>query len=351
MNNNDIDPRTLELGKLSDQALRRFAISTANGAMEKSAADTTSEFIRRRVYEDSFAPGIIKYTEYTTDNLTTLYGAQRHSLVVMGEMETAQQRPTTISIDDSADATTVADVDQYLLEFSTNTSPTWELSTLKLLPLKTNVRELITDRAMRDLSCVKDYSLIKAVNDLVGLPNTDNPETGLKQNIVVANGLSRENLQGLSTLFSSGARMLPEGINLINSNTFGQVTTADRNTMGGDLAQKVYLEGVGAFKTENIWGMDFLITRKNDLVPDGVVYKFTAADYLGRAGYLQQPQMYVEKKKNILTFSIEEIVGVSIVNIAGIQKVKFAAYNTTTDQPYIGMELVNESITTDIVGK
>jgi hypothetical protein len=93
--------------------------------------------------------------------------------------------------------------------------------------------------------------------------------------------------------------------------------------MGGDFSQELNKKGSRAFETAEFSDIKFIVTMKSDLVPNGAIYEFTEPNYLGRAGVLQKPTMYVKKDKDILRFSCKEILGVSIANMAGVVKVTY----------------------------
>ena len=61
-------------------------------------------------------------------------------------------------------------------------------------------------------------------------------------------------------------------------------------------------------ETAEFSDIKFIVTMKSDLVPNGAIYEFTEPNYLGRAGVLQKPTMYVKKDKDILRFSCKEIL-------------------------------------------
>ena len=78
---------------------------------------------------------------------------------------------------------------------------------------------------------------------------------------------------------------------------------------------------VPGLKEAKIFGVKHLFTIKRDIVPDGVIYLFAEPEYLGRFYTLQDPTMYVEKKKDILRFSARETLSVTFANLVGCGRI------------------------------
>jgi hypothetical protein len=110
---------------------------------------------------------------------------------------------------------------------------------------------------------------------------------------------------------------------LCNQITWSEFQRWNRNEAGGDIAEKMFLEGNGAFKTAKVGDIPFVVTMKTDVVNNGIIYQFAPSNYLGKAGVLQEPTMYVKKDKDILRFSCREKIGVTFANTAAVQKVAF----------------------------
>ena len=98
----------------------------------------------------------------------------------------------------------------------------------------------------------------------------------------------------------------------------------ERGEAGGDLSQELFLSGLKALQEATVFGVRHLFTIKGDLIPNQWVYQFAEPEFLGRFYTLQDPTMYVEKKKDILRFSARETISVTIANLAGVARSKWA---------------------------
>lgn len=309
----DIDNPTLFNQQFVD------AVKASPDGINKSASAAATEMTRRILREDKFSSAILPYADVTDDQLDRLL--DREDPVIIYEMEPAIPGAMTIS-NESTGSTRTFRADKYLLTFHTNTTPVWTKDVNLLRTYKSNVRQVIIDNTLRDLSRQADVDFMAGVNAIVGaIPGGVSPETGLEQFVHYSGRLDRQNWVNCKQLLRD--RYLLNGVFLCNSRTWSQFEQWDRNEMGGDFSGELALKGSGAFAEASFGGVDFIVTMKNDLVGNGELYQFTKPNFLGHAGVLEPPTMYVKKDKDILSFSCREKIGVVIANTAGVQKVVF----------------------------
>ena len=107
----------------------------------------------------------------------------------------------------------------------------------------------------------------------------------------------------------------------MNRKTAKTFLTFDRSEVGGDLSQTLFTDGLSGLQEAKIFGVKHLFTIKRDIVPDNTIYLFAEPEYLGRFYTLQDPTMYVEKKKDILRFSARETLSVTFANLVGCGRI------------------------------
>lgn len=294
---------------------------TGNGdeaSVIKTASAASGAFVRRRMREESFFTNILPFTKVNNSDLW--YNTSEEPTMLF-EMEADQWTPKTISFNDTAD-THEYRADKFILAFFTNTTPEWTKNINFLRTYRSDVRQLITDNSLRDLSRLRDVHCMADVDDICGaVPGGLSPYTGLEQYVVLPGRLDRNNW--VNTTLPMTDRMLTNGVMLTNQRTFSEFQRWDRNEMGGDKAQDLILEGNSAFKTAKMGGIPFIVTMKSDIVNNGLIYTFAPPNYLGKAAVLQEPTMYVKKEKDILRFSCHEVIGMTIANTAGVQKTAY----------------------------
>lgn len=321
-------PETDFEGDMSVQMFNdRFlaALDRADGPMEKVAAAAT-QMTRRKLREAPISPSILPYEEVSNSDLDYFLDER---IGIICEMEPDSFGAKSISFEDTADEVTYFGV-KYVLDFYANTTPEFCKNVDRLRTYRGDLREIITDNSLRDLARQKDVRYFEMTDSIVGVKRGGISEYGLEQNIVYPGRLTRDNMISSSKLLRN--RDLENGVFVVNYNTWTEFARWNRNEMGGDFAQEIILDGNKAFerKSAAMFGVDFIITSKHDIIPNGVMYQYTKPNYLGRAAVLQKPTMYVKKEKDIIRFSCREKLGVAIANVAGVQKVTFAALANAT---------------------
>lgn len=309
-------------GKLLTQQFISALDTKDESEMCKMASKAATQMTRRKLREDAFSPAIIPYEEIDNSDLDKFLHMEKPAIIC--EMEADQPPAKTISYNDTGD-TEPYYANKYLLVFYANTTPVWTKNVNELRTYTGDVRDMITDNSLRDLSRRKDMKFMSEVDSICGVEaGVASPLTGLEQFVLYGGRLTRDNWVNSTNLLPS--RMLLNGVFLCNYRTFSEFARWTRDEMGGGFSEEIIREGLGgAFDKAKFGGIDFIVTLKTDLVPNGVIYEFTKPNYLGRAGVLQKPTMYVKKDKDILTFSCREMIGVTIANTAGVQKVGFQA--------------------------
>lgn len=294
------------------------ALDGADGSLTKQA-EAASMMTRRKLREDAFSPAIIPHEDVTNDKLDYFLDSER--IAIIYEMEPDSFGAKSIPFEDTGDSLGYTG-DKFVLQFYSNTTPVWTKNVDRLRTYRSDLRSLITDNSLRDLSRRKDVKFMAGVDGIVGtVPAALSPTTSLEQNVVYPGRMTKDNWIN-STLLLKDRDLLP-GVFLVNQRTFTEFQRWTRNEMGGDMAQDLFLKGNRAFEKAQVAGIDFIVTMKHDLVPNGVMYQFTKPNYLGKAGVLQKPTMYIKKDKDILRFECREKLGVTIANTAGVQKVTF----------------------------
>ena len=301
------------------------AITDAEDGQIKNAASAASNMIRRRIREDGFSRNILPPKTVTNDGLDRVPDHDRP--VIIEDMEPGSKGAKSIPFGDSAD-TSFYYGNKFVCSFNVITTPEFTKDINELRTYRMDLRKVITDNALRDMQAEEDYQFINTVDQIVGTAGQASAATGYNQNINVvktgaANGtfFSREDyVQVLSVLEDLS---LNNSVILMNRKTAKSFLTMDRSEIGGDLAQTLLTDGLGALQEAEIFGVRHLFTIKRDIIPDDTVYIFAEPEYLGRFYTLQDPTMYVEKKKDILRFSARETLSVTFANLAGCAKVNF----------------------------
>jgi hypothetical protein len=283
--------------------------------------------IRRRIREDGFSRNILPPKAVTNDQLDRV--ADHDRPVMIEDMEPESRGAKSIPFGDTADTEFYYD-NKYVCSFNAITTPEFTKDINELRTHRMDLRRVITDNALRDIQAEEDFQFLTAVDEIVGAtPNSASAVTGRIQNheFTKSGGDHYDRADNVKVLSVLEDLNLNNHVFLMNRKTAKTFLTFDRSEIGGDLAQSLLTDGLSALQEAKIFGVKHLFTIKKDMVPDDTIYLFAEPSYLGKFYTLQEPTMYVEKKKDILRFSARETISVTFANLAGVAKVSFAASN------------------------
>ena len=299
-------------------------ISEDDGQL-KEAASVGSNMIRRRIREDGFLRSIIPQEVVTNADLDRVQDNDRP--VIIEDMEPLSPGAASISFGGAAD-TAFYYGNKFTVVFNPITTREYTKDINELRTYRMDLRQVITDNALKDVQTEEDGTFITMVDTIVGAtPNrwgtsdANLGAAGINQNWTIDGGFTRDNCVEMLSVIEN--QNLNNGIFLMNRRTMKNYLKFTRDQIGGDLSQDLFKQGAKALSSAEIWGTKHLFTLKRDLVPDNVVYLFTEPGFLGRNYELSPLTLYVSKQKDILKFSARETIGVSIANVAGVAKWTF----------------------------
>ena len=106
----------------------------------------------------------------------------------------------------------------------------------------------------------------------------------------------------------------------MNSATEKELLKFPATSVGDTVASKRHLDG---FQEGKVHGIRTLVTIKQDLVPNNVIYFFAPEEFLGKFFVLQDATFYVETKGHNMMFYTYESIGVGLANVNACAKVTF----------------------------
>lgn len=299
----------------------------------KVASEAGTSAVRRRLRENGFMRRIQPMKPVTPAELTKWPGAEYEVGVIVDEMEIDQPGAVTIPLNETS-STHYYRSDTFITGFFKISTPEFAKNVHELQALKKiDLEKMVIDNSLRDLQTREDAYYLNMVDTLIGAPGGANGQAGVQQNFDYSDGGADEPTAGPAyitrvnykkyTVNKLQDRRLNNGVFLLNRKTATEFLNFDRTEIGGDLAQTLFEEGLSGLKEFKIFGIPHIATIKSDLVADGEVYQFTEPAFLGKAYSLKDVTMYVERKKDLIRSSAEEIIGLNIANYAGVNKIVF----------------------------
>lgn len=298
------------------------APETADG-MNKSASDAGTDFIRARIREGSFARLVCPPEAVDGSKIVA---TMDESIQYQYEMEPMSPGAVTVNFNSAADAY-IFSGKKFRVTLFEITTREYTKNTRELMTYKNDIKDIFTENALKDISTTEDTKYMGLVTEITGTSNgTASSITGVVQCKAVGAATRSTWQQGLNYMEDMApTNPLNTGVALVNRKTFKKfVSGLDRNAIGGDLAEKIFIEGASALSESKLFNVRHLITIKSALVPDDIMYTFAEPNYLGKFLVLEEPVMHVEKKKNIIRFSARECIGFAIANYYGVARINFA---------------------------
>lgn len=307
--------KTEDVG-ISNQEFLSAIIDAPDGPLKQASASGT-RMIKRRIREAGFARMVLPFKDVDSE-------VQRlpdtDLPVVVEEMEPDSPGAKAVSFGGAPD-TVFYHGDTFVVYFHNILTPEFKQNIYQLRTYKNDLRNIVTDNALRDVHTQEDAGMINQVDEIVGTLDTANGAAGVIQNHGIVGGITRSSYPLIQNHLED--RELMNGSYLMNRNTAKVFQTWDRADIGGDLAQDIFENGASALKAGKIGGVPHIFTMKKALVPNNVVYQFAEPDYLGRAYVLQPLTLYIKKEKDVIVVSAMEKIGITFANVAGVNRVEF----------------------------
>lgn len=198
---------------------------------------------------------------------------------------------------------------RYVVRFSKITTPEFQKNIDQLRTYRMDLRQVITDNALKDMEVEEDARLIATCDRIVGAIG-GNGLSGAPQQHQIQGRIARTSYKDVRNFLED--LELANSLALINRRTSTEFLGWKHDEIGGPLAETLFTEGLRGLPKMEIMGIPHLATIKRHLVPDYVIYLFTEKNYLGKAYQLVEPTMFVKKEKDMIMFSAQEKLGFTI---------------------------------------
>ena len=292
------------------------SLTNDNPMIVKEAQQGINTYLRLRQREDGFARKFYEVLEVTPADFDKQVDTPLP--VIVKDMEPNSAGAYTIPFGTTPMDSNIS-APRYRIMFDRIASPRYTADVNELLTYDMDIRQIFNDFILKDILAEEDRKFILVANSIVGTVNTPNALLGACQ-WITCGALNRTNLTNAMRGLPSTNRRLNPAAALVNNLTIWDIVAFTRNDIGGDLAERLFVNG---FTEGQIMGIKWIITIKNDLVPDGYMYMFTEPKYLGDFCVLDNVTMSTKHEDFILSFYAYESVGGTIANIAGVCLAQF----------------------------
>jgi len=291
-------------------------LTSSDDVLRKQAKEGVDDWLRIRMREDGFARRILPPIPVTPADLDRQVDTPKP--VIVKDME-----PTSAGAYSVPFGTTPMDRiitgPRYRVMFDRILSRRYNSDVNNLLTYDMDIRQIFTDHLLKDIMAEEDRKFMAVVEATVGTVNTVNATLESCQNLTLG-PLTRQSLAHAQKGLPSINRHLNSAVALINNITIWDVVALGRDSIGGDLAEELLVNG---FAERQIMGLKWAITIKTDLVADSAIYMFAEPKYMGDFMELDPVTLSSKHEDYFIEFFAYECIGATIQNVAAVAKGSF----------------------------
>ena len=285
----------------------------------KQAAAAIDDYTRTKIREDGFARKVLPPQTITNSDLHKQVDTDKPARVE----EKEPNSPAAFSIPfGTLPRNTWILGKRYRVLFDRMTTYRFQKDVDELRTYTQDIRQILSDNAMKDLMAEEDSKLIAAANAMMLGPDIPVPYNDNQvQWETIDGGITRESLADMRKIMPRGPSSLEPMKALVNSVTVKELEKWGFNEMGGDYSMKIAKDG---WAEGHFMGMDWIITIKRALVPDDSIFMFSDPKFLGKSYVFQDVTMYVKKEGPIIEWYMYQTAGASFGHNGGVARADFA---------------------------
>jgi len=286
--------------------------------LEKKAADAVTEFTRTQVRETGLYRKIIPMVPVTNADLDREVSSTLPTIVV--DKEPGSPSAATIPFR-TMPMNWYISAPRYRVTFARITTPRFQADVDELRTYDMDVRQVISDNAVKDILYEEDAAFFTAVNTILVSAGTTLPSSGVAQWETIVGGITRDTLEEAFKIIPRTPSGLECQTVVCNSVSIRDVLKAGRDEIGGDLSERLFVDG---WILKRFMNADWYITIKRNLVPDDTIYMFADPRFVGKSFALEDTTMHVKREMFMIQFAAYELIGGAIGFTDGIARADFA---------------------------
>lgn len=278
--------------------------------LRKQATDAAARVTARRVRENSFSRKVMDPEEYPDTQYNRFPQDDRPSLTF--DMEPDSMMAVGVPFEGQPLEIRLF-AHRYLVVGQRVITPRVVLEEMQLKTYRFDVKEVFANNLIRDALADEDTAWIRTHQAMVGgAPGVILPITNRAHWVVIGGGITRENVvEGTLQTIQYRKYHIPTETCITNAYTLGQFAKWGRDEAGGDMAEQTLVDG---WIKKRLLDKTWLGSIKMDLIPNFRVYQYGPRKFLGESVMFSPPRMYVEERKNIYTFEMSYVIGMTLAH-------------------------------------
>jgi hypothetical protein len=303
--------------KSETQLLNETLFEQLSSGMEKQAIDAVNDFTRIKMREDGFYRRIMPPLPLTNDELDRRVDTDKPVKIVEKEVDNPPAQSIPFA---TLPSNQYIRGSRYQVSFDRIVTPRFTKDVDELRTYVMDIRQVLSDNAIKDMLAEEDGKFITAVNTALVGADTTVPASGVAQWQTVSGGITRDTLQDAFKIMPKTPWHLEVHTVLINNVTIREIFKWGRDEMGGDFAQDIVRNG---WSEQEFMNARWIITIKRDLVPDDTIFMFSDPKFIGKSYTLEDTTMYIKREAYLLEFFAYQTAGGTIGHTGGLARADF----------------------------
>lgn len=300
-----LDLNTVDRHKFASET---FFEDLKDPVMSKNAIDAAETFTKSRLRGEGIFRKVFPMEPITRKDLHPMVDSDHPARIEWMEPDAIAGR--NIPFDGMPNASRIM-AGRYVITFSKIQGPQMGENVLRLMAYPYDIRTVLSDQNSKDLLDIEDQTLFETVDDCLGAPDTPAPMTGDIQWRTMFGGWTNDTIQESFKVLGQCRGKFEPKTAIINHTSRRDFHKWTHNEWGGEIAAKMVTQG---FTQESLQEIEFIITIKDHIVPNGTMYQFGPIEAIGRAYVLQDLVMNVKRERDYVYWDCYEIIGAGIGN-------------------------------------
>jgi hypothetical protein len=292
-----------ETKEVSAQLINSNWVRKLEEGRVKEAQDEGSAFIRLKVRQESFAREVINPILLGDDEIDRDENTDQPKKIVEKEPDSVA---TFVTFQGTGPRTWFKGP-RYAVKFGKTESQRFTKNKFELMTYQNDIRKILSDNSVKDMSDEEDKKFIVTIDDLVAL----NPAVQLTASPAFNSTAFRKCFQAMVR------RRQPIGKILMTKELYYEALDLPATSVGDDVASRHYDEGIE--DEEKLWGMPVISTIKGDILNPKKFYVFAPENFLGNFFLLQDATLYIKQEADIIEFWSYAAPGIGIGNSLAFQ--------------------------------
>lgn len=287
--------------------------------MEKNAQDAVTEFTRVRVRSAGIYRKVLPAVTVTNADLTRQVDTPKPVIVV--DKEPGSPGAITIPFGTLPMGWYIR-APRYRVMFARIASPKFMADVDELRTYNMDIRQILSDNAIKDMLEQEDSNFLGAVDTaLGGAADAVVTSTGVVQWETIFGGISRDTVEEAMTIMPKTPGHWEVATVLVNNVTIHQILKWGYDEAGGDTSGEFLRKG---WTELDLMGRKWIVTIERTLVPYDSMYFFGDPRAIGKSFLLEDTVMHIKREAFMIEFFAYETLGGAIGNVSALARADFA---------------------------